>query len=944
MSEKPLIISAYSASSVAALFLLLAVSALGAQEPELGTVVTGRVLDAASGEPVAAASVTVEGTNLRTLSDAEGTYRLLDVPPGPQVLRVERLGYAPARIPVTVPARGEFSRDLQIAESALELEGITVTADAGGRARGELGTATVIASEAIRNQSAASLAGVLELIPGATLQPPGLDGVQQISLRAVPVSSGGPDNLAMASAAELTAFGTLIVLDGVPMSNNANLQSLGPRGELSFATSAGGGIDLRRIPATTIERVEVIRGVPSARYGDFTQGAIIVDTRAGEVEPEVLLRYDARTGEVTLLGGQRVGESHAATVSVDVARTRISPGTRDDHAYRVAGQLSHRALLGGPGPWGDDRLVLDTRLDVFRTVQDQPEIPDLQPGFASSSRDAGLRLSHRAHLALSEETTLAFTVALDRGRQSSFRQGFRIRAAMPFTDRLTEGRSTGHYVGGQYLSELQVDGEPWQLFGRLEGAASARALGLTHAFRAGVEARREWNAGAGYQFDMEFPPQVTFNGVNGFDRPRRFDAVPPVATTAFYVDDRMTRILASDMVLNLQAGLRLDLLHDGSHWLSGPRDVVLQPRFTAELAPLPWLRVRAGAGRTAKLPQLQQFYPAPQYYDVVNVNWFANDPAERLAVLTTHVLDPTNPDLGYARADKVEAGLEVGLGAGSGISLVAFEDRISGGVGLRREPGFLLREHYQLADSTLGTGRPPQIIEPAYRADTVPVILDRPANSLTLRMRGVEMTAAFPQIRPLRTRVELQGAWIRNRLERDGPEFSRRFSEFQMDGDWARVPYWTGATSSGDRAVVTSRIIHHQPAVGLVVTGTVQHVLRDVRQDLDPADDLSFEGYLTRDGEMVPVPPERRGDSEFSDLREQRVYLISDPRKVPSDWLFSLQVSKTLPAEGRLAFYAFNALDRQGRFGQPGVPARTHPPMRFGLEVTMPAQAFLPWL
>ena len=35
--------------------------------------------------------------------------------------------------------------------------------DPAGRARGELGTASVIGSEAIRNQTAASLAGILEL-------------------------------------------------------------------------------------------------------------------------------------------------------------------------------------------------------------------------------------------------------------------------------------------------------------------------------------------------------------------------------------------------------------------------------------------------------------------------------------------------------------------------------------------------------------------------------------------------------------------------------------------------------------------------------------------------------------------------------------------------------------------------------------------------------------
>ena len=56
----------------------------------------------------------------------------------------------------------------------------------------------------------------------------------------------------------------------------------------------------------------------------------------------------------------------------------------------------------------------------------------------------------------------------------------------------------------------------------------------------------------------------------------------------------------------------------------------------------------------------------------------------------------------------------------------------------------------------------------------------------------------------------------------------------------------------------------------------------------------------------------------------------------PPDWLFSLQVSKTLPLDGRLSFYAFNAFDRIGSYGGRTTVPRFYSPVRFGLEVTMP--------
>lgn len=71
--------------------------------------------------------------------------------------------------------------DIAMAAVALRMTEVHVTADANGRARGELGSASVMTRDAIANQGANSLAGVLELVPGVPLQPPGLDQVQQIA-------------------------------------------------------------------------------------------------------------------------------------------------------------------------------------------------------------------------------------------------------------------------------------------------------------------------------------------------------------------------------------------------------------------------------------------------------------------------------------------------------------------------------------------------------------------------------------------------------------------------------------------------------------------------------------------------------------------------------------------------------------------------------------------
>jgi hypothetical protein len=483
---------------------------------------------------------------------------------------------------------------------------------------------------------------------------------------------------------------------------------------------------------------------------------------------------------------------------------------------------------------------------------------------------------------------------------------------------------------------VDVDGDPRHFYSRVETSLPGAWAGLSHDLRAGLELRREWNDGPGYLFDIEFPPQVEFNGVNGYDRPRRFDSLPPLVTSALYVDDRVSHTLGNGWILNVQGGVRLDLLHWGSTWLRAARDHVIQPRLQVELAPSAQLRVRAGAGRLAKVPALGDLYPAPQYYDLVNFNWYASDPNERRAILTTRILQRENPALRMSRADKGELGVELDVGRGSQIALVGFLDRVRGAAGVTLEPTFLIRDRYAVDSTTINQGRPPDVLQPPIASDTIPVLIDRPDNNLDLRSRGLEFTAILPEFAPLHTRIALQAAWTWSRLASDGLDFGVGFDDFQLNERQLRAPYWESVIQTGERFVVSTRLIHHQPKVGLVITGTVQLFVREVRRNEGGIDTLAFAGYINRSGRLVPVPPSQRTDSQYHDLRVPRLGVLDDPQKGPVDWLFSLQVSKSLPLDGRLSFYAFNAFDRLGSFGGRTTVPRVFAAARFGLEITMP--------
>ncbi|MEW5917642.1 MAG: carboxypeptidase regulatory-like domain-containing protein [Gemmatimonadota bacterium] len=891
--------------------------------------IAGSIRDAVTSRPIAQATITLEGSTLFARSDSGGTYRLSGVSPGPQTLVVRALGYSLARVPVSVPASGLVRRDVLLARIALQMPQVRVTAEGIGRARGELGTATVINRDAIQVQNAVSLTGVLELLPGIALQPPGLEATQQVALRSVPTTYGVAERAA--------AFGTLIIMDGVPLSNNANLQSTGPRGEIPLNTAAGGGIDLRRIPATTLERVEVIRGVPSSRYGDLTAGAIVIDTRAGAFANEAIARFDPSTTGLSLGSGRTLFARHNATLTSDLTRTLVAPGVRDAAVWRGTLNLAHRTPLGTARD--DSANVADTRVTFFQVYRQDAEQAEIRPGVASSDRSGGVRVAERLRFGRPGRPHVVVTAAIDREWQNSQSQLPLIRGAEPFTDRLTPGTSVGRFVQGSYVGAVRVQGAPWHLYARAEGVRPGPAWGGERTLRAGLELRRDWTGGPGYQFNIEFPPQVAFNGINGYDRPRRFDDIPAVAASASYIDARVVRALGSRASLDVQAGLRMDALHDAGWWASRVRDAVLQPRVNIEIAPRQWLRLRAGAGVTAKQPGVAELFPAPQYFDVVNVNWFPPNPAERLAVLTTSVVDPTNAQLGYAVAHKSEVGIEVDIGnSGAAFSVVGFRDVTRGSPGFVSTPSFLERAHFALSDTVIGSGRPPKFSPTPTSIDTVPVFVDVPTNLNRIANTGLEWTLTLPEITAIRTRAELTGAWIKSRLTNNALDFGpfARLGQFQVDARQPRTAFWRGDSQRGERALTTARIVHHQPSLALVLTGTVQYFLHERTVQQAATDTLAWAGYVTRTGVIVPVPPNARLDAQYADLRQPRQGLASVPASPPPDWLLSVQATKAILTNGRLSFYAFNALDRLGQPSTSGRAARLFARNRFGLEITLP--------
>ena len=113
---------------IAGILALLALTGPGTVIAQTATgTIEGRVTDAATGQPLQDASVTVQGASLTALTDREGHYSLASVPAGKHTVRVVIIGYATKEKEVSVTAGLKAEVDFALDITVVNLDEIVAT-------------------------------------------------------------------------------------------------------------------------------------------------------------------------------------------------------------------------------------------------------------------------------------------------------------------------------------------------------------------------------------------------------------------------------------------------------------------------------------------------------------------------------------------------------------------------------------------------------------------------------------------------------------------------------------------------------------------------------------------------------------------------------------------------------------------------------------------------
>jgi len=258
--------------------------------------VSGRVLDAESGEPLAAVQVHIPALGVGVLSEVDGSYHLPGLPPGDYTVRAQMLGSRLANQRVTVSAGTRSDLEFRMARDALALDELVVTGTAGGTRSRAIGN--VVGRVAVSQ--------ITEISPITSMQD--LLGAREtgLSFHRSSGNLGTGSQLRIRGVSSVTMQNQpLIYVDGVRVDNEG---ARGPNIRDGRQVSM-----LDDFSPEEIESIEIIKGPAAATlYGtEASAGVIQIITKRGQTGAP---RFDlaVRQGATWLQDISRmVGESFA---------------------------------------------------------------------------------------------------------------------------------------------------------------------------------------------------------------------------------------------------------------------------------------------------------------------------------------------------------------------------------------------------------------------------------------------------------------------------------------------------------------------------------------------------------------------------------------------------------------------------------------------------------
>lgn len=868
--------------SLLSILMLFGVSAYGRDS---GTYTIKAVILDKTGEPLSGATMQLVQSGLWGISGKDGEVEIRNVPRLPVAYKVSMLGYKDVEGEICLD--GKDNVRILMEEESLSMREVVVVAQAG---QGGESTTSIIGRQALDHLQATSLKDILQLLPGG------------VSMKNPSLTSPGQFKVRTLASDDNATFGAAIIINGMPVSTNANMNTgLG----LSSISSGNSGADLRSIATDDIESVEIIRGVASAEYGDVSSGVMIVNKRIGVSDLNMKARIMPGIKQLHAGKGFDIKSAGSLNISADYARGTSDPRFLTDKYNRGLLSLAHRKTLL------DKTWTLTTNLDLSYTGEwkgADPDEPEAMKKFFSSRDAFSLRLSHNGMLKL--DKALARTLKYDVALSLSSDRIFNDRLVPVGAGAILDATKDGMYEGTPYPSSYETlsgtKSNPVMYWAKFSDLFYLNVGNMSNRFNVGTEWKIEGNRGIG-QYDKT-PKFKAF----AQDRIRRFCDIPYMNQISAYVEDNVVLTFSERRYPNItgQVGVRWTVVQP---WRN-ERMMALSPRLNIAVNPERYLSLRLGYGISEKVPSLQDLYPSPDYYDFYNMS--VSDGQKSYYLYSTRVFDNKPVSIKTMRGTKYELGFDVRLDNGMSFSVVGYHEKVSRGFGIdNSEWKTLVFDVWNAADVTFTGQKPIYDKQNPSRRDTVLYNLIRPGNPKSRRNRGIEFDFNFGKINATNTSFYLSGAWSETRSSSSNLGYKLPVGEARNYGPvYVVYPESSYSFSENRRFSATLRVVQHIPVIRFIVSASAQCILYEY--DHEVSSGTRPLGYIYG-SEYIKFTEDQLDDVEFNFhgymLKDQifDTRISNVPVTWPAIWCLDMRVTKEIGDKAGFSFYANNVLFSQ---------------------------------
>lgn len=612
------------------LMILLLVSAdvMTAQQNRALFSISGKVVDAKTGEPVIGAAVNVEDTGIWAISDENGTFFLPDIRPGDYAVQFSCLGFVDKRLSFVVK-KDIPNLTIKLDQNTLALNSVVVTAE---RDKEGMNTSLKFGANALNHLQMSNVTDISALLPGGKTVNPDLTTDNAVSLR-----SGG-------LAAGNAAFGTALEVDGVRVGNNA-----------SFGSMSGTGT--RNISTENVQSIEVITGVPSAEYGDLNSGMVRINTRKGLTPWNITFAVNPRTYQASASKGIDLMKNRGV-LNVSAEWTRAT--------QKLSSPYTSYTRRGFSASYSNTfKNVLKFEAGATGNIggMNTKNDPDAYKGTWSKVRDNVLRANTSFTWLLRKSwiTNLKLDASVNYNDNRSQDHAYGSSASMlPAVHSELAGYYLADRLPVSYFSDKVIDSKELDYAASLKYEWFKKSGKRLSKLKAGVQWKANGNVGEGEYYK---DPSVAANGY----RPRPYSQYPFMHNVAAYLEEDYTFPIGKTS-LQISAGLRLENLFVKDTDYKNVSS--LSPRFNAKWKISDNLSIRGGWGVSEKLPSFYILYPVQKYRDIQTFG-FSHGDSSSYVYYTQPYKMLFNENLKWQKNYNAEFGIEAYF-LRTSVSLVGF--------------------------------------------------------------------------------------------------------------------------------------------------------------------------------------------------------------------------------------------------------------------------------